>query len=96
MKFFYHFKQIIMATKTKVILGIVGAAAAGVIVGLLLAPEKGSDLRKKVKDTASDWTNYLTDFFANSKTEVNNLKNKGTRAASEAANKFSNIRESYS
>ena len=40
-----------MTTKSKVILGLVGAAAAGVIVGLLLAPEKGSDLRKKVKET---------------------------------------------
>lgn len=85
-----------MSTKTKVVLGLVGAAAAGVIVGLLLAPEKGSDMRKRVKDTASDWTNYLTDFFANSKGEINDLKDKGTKAMNKAADKYNNIKESYS
>jgi gas vesicle protein len=44
-----------MTTRTKVILGLVGAAAAGVIVGLLVAPEKGTDMRKKVGETATDW-----------------------------------------
>jgi gas vesicle protein len=85
-----------MTTKSKVILGLVGAAAAGVIVGLLLAPEKGSDLRKKVKDTASGWAGHVTDLFANAKGEIDSLKNKGSRAAGEAANKFNNVKESYS
>lgn len=85
-----------MSTKSKVILGLVGAAAAGVIVGLLLAPEKGSDLRKKVKDTAGDWAGHLTDLFASAKGEIDSLKNKGTKAASDAGNKFNNVRESYS
>ena len=30
-----------MSAKTKIVLGLVGAAAAGVIVGLLLAPDSG-------------------------------------------------------
>ncbi|HWJ90145.1 MAG TPA: YtxH domain-containing protein [Flavisolibacter sp.] len=85
-----------MTTKTKVVLGLVGAAAAGVIVGLLLAPEKGSDLRKKVKDTAGDWASHLTDLFANAKGEIDNLKSKGTKVAGDAANKFNNVKESYS
>lgn len=82
-----------MSTKSKIILGLVGAAAAGVLVGLLLAPEKGSDLRKRVKNTAGDWASHLTDLFASAKGEVDNMKAKGTRAASD---KFNNIRESYS
>jgi len=85
-----------MTTKTKVVLGLVGAAAAGVIVGLLLAPEKGSDLRKKVKDTAGDWAGHLTDLFANAKGEIDNLKGKGSKVAGDAANKFNNVKESYS
>jgi gas vesicle protein len=85
-----------MTTKSKVILGLVGAAAAGVLVGLLIAPEKGSEIRKKVKDTAGDWASHLTDLFANAKGEIDNLKSKGARAASEAGNKFNNVRESYS
>ena len=70
-----------MSTKSKVILGLVGAAAAGVLVGLLIAPEKGADLRKKVKDTAGDWASHLTDLFANAKGEIDSLKNKGAKAS---------------
>ena len=36
-----------MNTKTKIVLGIIGAAAAGAAIGLLLAPEKGSDLQEE-------------------------------------------------
>lgn len=44
-----------MNTTTKMILGISVAAAAGAAIGLLLAPEKGTDLQKKIKDGASEW-----------------------------------------
>ena len=38
-----------MNTTSKVILGILGAAAAGVVIGMLVAPEKGKDTRKTLK-----------------------------------------------
>lgn len=89
-----------MSTKSKVILGLVGAAAAGVIVGLLLAPDKGTEMRGKIKQTAGDWADHLTDLFANAKGEIESLKNKATKGASnmanEAGNKFNDIKESYS
>ena len=85
-----------MTTKSKVILGLLGAAAAGVLVGLMVAPEKGADLRKKVKDTAGDWAGHLTDLFANAKGEIDDLKSQGAKAAKEARNKFNNVKESYS
>ena len=89
-----------MSTKSKIILGLVGAAAAGVVVGLLLAPEKGSDIRKNIGKTAGDWADHLTDLFANAKGEIENLKGKASRAASgaatEAGNKFNSMKESYS
>lgn len=85
-----------MTTKSKIILGLVGAAAAGVIVGLLIAPEKGSDMRTKLKDTAGGWADHLTDLFANAKGEFQNLKDKGSKMASDAANKYSNAKENYS
>ncbi|MGZ3854269.1 MAG: YtxH domain-containing protein [Flavisolibacter sp.] len=85
-----------MTTTTKVIIGLVGAAAAGVIVGLLVAPEKGSDMRKKVGETATDWAGRLTDLFATAKDEVDKLKTRGTGMAKDAASKFNNVQESYS
>ena len=82
-----------MTTKSKIILGLVGAAAAGVVIGLLIAPEKGADLRQKVKDTAGDWAGQLGDLFATAKVDFDNLKSKGAKAA---GNAFNNVKESYS
>jgi gas vesicle protein len=86
-----------MNSSAKVILGILGAATAGAVIGMMLAPEKGSDLRKKVKEAANDWACQLADLFAESKSD---LKAKVSRAASnvkgEAENKFNDVRESFS
>lgn len=88
-----------MNNKTKLILGLVGAAAAGVIVGLMLAPEKGTDMRKRISRTAGDWADHLTDLFANAKGELQNLRNKGARGArnmaGEAENRFNSATESF-
>ncbi|GAC1423508.1 MAG: hypothetical protein NVS1B13_01350 [Flavisolibacter sp.] len=85
-----------MSSNSKVVLSIVSAAAAGVVVGLLLAPEKGTDLRKKVGKTAGDWASHLTELFANAKGEINDVKGKATEAASETGSKFNNIKENFS
>lgn len=44
-----------MKTSTKFIIGLTVAAAAGAAIGMLLAPEKGSDLQKKLKAEAEDF-----------------------------------------
>ena len=89
-----------MTTKSKIILGLVGAAAAGVVVGLLLAPEKGEEIRSRIKTTAGDWADHLTDLFANAKGEITDLAGKarksGADAASSVGNKFSNTAENFS
>jgi gas vesicle protein len=78
-----------MTTRSKVLLGIFGAAAAGVIVGLLLAPEKGKDIRKKIKSTAGDWADNLGHLWAKGKKAAENL-------ASEAEGKVNSVKENYS
>lgn len=85
-----------MSNTTKIVLGLTGAVAAGVVIGLMLAPEKGSDTRRKVADAANDWATQLSDIFANAKTEVDKLKTKGTRMATDAANRYSKATENYS
>jgi gas vesicle protein len=89
-----------MTTKSKIILGLVGAAAAGVVVGLLLAPDKGTELRSKISQKAGDWTDQLTDIFANAKGEITELAKRGSKVATDAAStvtdKFNSAKESYS
>ena len=85
-----------MSTKSKIVLGLVGAAAAGVIVGLLLAPDSGNATRKKIKSTAGDWTNHLSDLFSSASEEINHWKGKAAKVADDAKNRYSDVKESYS
>ena len=48
-----------MSNKSNVVVGIALAAAAGAAIGFLFAPEKGADLRKKVKQNANTWADEL-------------------------------------
>ena len=43
----------------KVILSVAAAAAAGVALGMLIAPEKGEELQKKITDGARGWLSEL-------------------------------------
>jgi len=70
-----------MNSTTKVLLGIIGAAAAGVVIGLLIAPEKGSEMRTRIKETAGDWAGQIGDIFSKGKEEVEEIKDKAVSTA---------------
>ncbi len=65
-----------MNTTTKVILGVTLAAAAGAALGMLLAPEKGTDLQKKIKDGATDWLSEFSTLLATGKGLAADFKSK--------------------
>lgn len=74
-----------------------GAAAVGAVIGMLVAPEKGSELRRKITDATGDWTTQLSELLAQGKEQLNSLKNKATSEASnyatEAEDRFNNVKE---
>jgi len=74
-----------------------GAAAVGAIIGMLVAPEKGSDLRKKITDATGDWSHQLNDLLSQGKEQLNNLKNRVASETqgyrSEAEDRVNNIKE---
>jgi len=86
-----------MNSTGKVLLAIIGAAAAGAIIGMLLAPEKGSDLRKKLSDTAGDWSSQLSQLLASGKAQLDNLKqtatNEAENLAEEGADTYNTVKE---
>jgi len=47
----------------KVLLGVLAGLAAGALVGILFAPEKGSVTRKKMSKKAEDFTDGLKEKF---------------------------------
>lgn len=67
----------------KILLGILGAAAAGVIVGMLIAPEKGEDLRKNLKKTAEDWMDEFAKLSGKGKAYAEDLGDQAMADASD-------------
>lgn len=63
----------------KLAIAILSGFTAGVVIGILVAPEKGAELRKKISDTAGNWADKLIDLFGKS---AENLLPSGTGATS--------------
>ena len=47
----------------KLILGVLGGVAAGAILGILFAPEKGEKTRKKILSMGNDYAEDIKDKF---------------------------------
>lgn len=63
-----------MSSTTKIVLGLLAAAAAGAAAGILLAPEKGSVTRQRLKDNFNEWID-----------ELNGMLSRASDAATEEA-----------
>jgi len=67
----------------KVFWGIVTAAAAGAVIGMLFAPEEGTQTRKKIKKKTNSLASELIEALEKSKekavSSAEELKNKGQR-----------------
>ncbi|HXS37046.1 MAG TPA: YtxH domain-containing protein [Flavipsychrobacter sp.] len=50
-------------------------AIIGVAVGLLIAPEKGEDMREDIADTATKWKKKINKMVGNTGAELSDLKN---------------------
>ena len=84
-----------MSTKSKVLLGILGAAAAGVAIGLLIAPEKGSKMRGRIQKKANGLANSLSNLFSNAKGELTELKGRVKDGKSVAQEKVNRLKENF-
>jgi len=70
-----------MTSTSKIILGVLGAAAAGIAIGMLMAPEKGADMRKKIGETATDLAGRVTDLIASGKEKISEVAGNVTKQA---------------
>ncbi len=76
-----------MTQKTKLIVGIIGAAAAGVAIGMLLAPDSGNNTRRTLGRTAGSWASTVGDLLETAKGEITSAVTKGKNNGRRLANK---------
>lgn len=63
-----------MTSTSKFLLSMLGAAAAGAAIALLVAPKKGADLRKKIKSGTDDLADQMGDLVSSSRRKLNEVK----------------------
>ncbi len=82
---------------SKTLLGFVAGAAVGALAGILLAPDKGSNTRKKISSKACDITdsikNSFGEFVDGIKGSYSNVKDEAQDLKDEAAAKMSAARK---
>ncbi|MEJ8844109.1 YtxH domain-containing protein [Lacibacter sp. H375] len=55
-----------MTSEAKLILGITGGLAAGLLIGYFTAPDKGSETRKKIMENSGKWKDSIAKMFKSS------------------------------
>ena len=65
----------------KTTLGILTGMAVGIGIGILLAPDKGSETRKKVADVATDLFDKFKEFLNSSESDREEAFPRKSRAA---------------
>lgn len=89
-----------MKNRDKILLGILGAAAAGVAIGLLFYTDEGKRTRRKIKNKADDWRDSLGSLIESGKVNLSDLSEKAKAGLKKAKNKVqgthSDISEEFS
>jgi gas vesicle protein len=77
-----------MNNSSKILAAVVGGIAAGAVLGILFAPDKGSDTRKKINDQGKKIAEGVKEKFKKGREKINDLKEDMERTVKEAAEEF--------
>ena len=75
-----------MNDTTKIVSALLAGFAAGAAAGILFAPEKGSDLRSKISETAKDWSDTLAELANSGAASVSDIKERVEEKSEKAGN----------
>ncbi len=72
-----------MNKSSKIALGILGAAAVGVVIGGLFYTAKGKEIRKSAQSKFNDWSDEVAHLFKKGKAEMEEAGDKLAKKARE-------------
>lgn len=81
-----------MNDNSKVLIGLLAGLAAGAALGLLFAPEKGSETRDRLSQSLKDLGDSIKDKAAD---EINNLNNLKDKVVSSVKSKLRQTEDEY-
>jgi gas vesicle protein len=80
---------------TTLLLTVLGAAAAGLVAGILIAPDKGTETRKKLGKKTEDLKNQVNNLIKTGKDYVQDVagsvKNEAEGLQQDAENRYNRI-----
>ncbi|MCJ0741958.1 MULTISPECIES: YtxH domain-containing protein [Pedobacter] len=82
-----------MKDNSKVVVALLAGLAAGAALGLLFAPDKGSETRDKLSQSLKDLGDAIKDKAAD---EINNLSSLKDKVVSSIKSKLRDVEEEYS
>jgi gas vesicle protein len=82
-----------MNDNSKVLVALLAGLAAGAALGLLFAPEKGSETRDKLGQSLKDFGDSIKDKAAD---EINNLSSLKDKVVSSIKSKLRDVEDEYS
>jgi gas vesicle protein len=77
-----------MNNKSKILTAVAAGAAAGAVLGVLFAPAKGSDTRKKISDQSKKLAGDVKDKIRLGKEKLNGLREDVERKIKENTEEF--------
>lgn len=77
-----------MNNNSKILIAVAAGMAAGAVLGILFAPDKGADTRKEINDQIKKLADTIEDSFNKGKEKFHDIKEKVEQEVREKVEQF--------